>query len=262
MTKLKLYTGDCLKILPTIKTKSVDVVVTSPPYNLATKYSKYQDKLTEAEYLDFIYRVASQVYRILKPDGSFFLNIGGSLVKPHMPYRVMMLLAGNIFKLQNQIFWIKSITVGDKTTGHFTPINSSRFLHSNAEFVFHFSKTGKVKLNRLAIGVPFGDKSNIKRFKHKVDRRCRGNVWFIPYPTKNKSAKHPATFPIKLPLYAIKLHGKPQATVLDPFCGTGATGIAAIRTKSSKFIGIDIDPSYIKITKRRLQRRVINSAVK
>jgi site-specific DNA-methyltransferase (adenine-specific) len=262
LTKIKLYCDDCLKVLPKIKTKSVDVCVFSPPYNLGTKYSHYQDNLTEAEYLDFIYKTSQRIYHCLKPQGSLFINIGGSLLKPQLPFRVASLLAGNLFKLQNVIIWVKSIAIKGKTYGHFTPINSPRFINNNFEFVFHFTKTGRVKLDRLAIGVPFTDKTNIKRFKHKVDRRCLGNVWWIPYPTKQKKSRHPATYPIRLPLHCIKLHGKPRAVVLDPFCGTGATGIAAIKFGAKRFIGIDIDPNYIKLAKRRLRRRVIKPRVK
>jgi site-specific DNA-methyltransferase (adenine-specific) len=252
MTKIIIHESDCLKIFPKIKDKSVDVCVFSPPYNLGTKYSQYQDKLTDAQYLDFIYKIGAQVFRVLKPHGSFFLNIAGNLIKPGLPFRVAGLLAGNLFKLQNTIFWIKSIAIAGKTTGHFTPINSSRFLNNNVEFIFHFTKTGNVKLNRLALGVPFMDQSNATRWKHKRSIRCRGNAWFISYPTKQKKSKHPASFPTRLPLNCIKLHGIARPTVLDPFMGTGTTGIAAIKFGARRFIGIDLDPAYVKIARHRL----------
>ena len=253
-TKIELHCGDCLDILPQLKAKSVDVCCCSPPYNIGTKYSKYQDKLTEAEYLDFIYRVAAAIYRILKPNGSFFLNVAGTPTRPHLPFRIAGLLAGNLFKLQNPIHWIKSISIGNRTYGHFKPINSRRVLHSGHEYIFHFTKTGEVELNRLAIGVPYTDKTNISRRNHRQDRRCRGNVWFIPYNTVQHKAdkfNHPASFPVKLPRMCIRLHGVRRAVVLDPFCGTGATLLAARREKCRRAIGIDIDKSYVKITQRR-----------
>ena len=101
---------------------------------------------------------------------------------------------------------------GIKTFGHFKPINSPRFLNDCHEYVFHFTKSGRVELNRLALGVPYQDKSNIARWSHTggKDLRCRGNTWFVPYETiqsREKERPHPATFPVQLAEWCIKLHG-------------------------------------------------------
>jgi len=254
MTKLELHRGDCLEILPKIKAKSVDVCIYSPPYNIGTQYHSYYDKRSEAAYLDFMYRVAAQAYRILKDDGALFLNLGHVTAKPLLPYRVAALLT-SLFKLQNVVVWVKSITVGADSRGHFKPINSQRYLNNNCEYIFHFSKTGDLKIDRLAIGVPYKDKSNIARRGHSQDKRCRGSAWFIPYPTRKKKLSHPATYPTKLPLWCIKLHGKSRPRVLDPFMGLGATGIAALRCDARKFIGIELDKKYFRTARRRLHKR-------
>ena len=96
-----------------------------------------------------------------------------------------------------------------KTFGHFKPINSPRFLNDCHEYVFHFTKSGRVELNRLALGVPYQDKSNIARWRHTQgdDLRCRGNTWFVPYETiqrREKERPHPATFPVQLAEWCIK----------------------------------------------------------
>src|SRR3954468_10590142 len=130
----------------------------------------------------------------------------------------------DVFVLQNHILWVKSISIGDTTVGHFKPITSRRYLNHNHEAIFHFTKTGAVELDRLAIGEPFKDKSNIVRWGHKRNRRCAGDVWFIPYPTVRSKAQkfdHPAGFPVALPERCIRLHGVRSARVLDPFLGTG-----------------------------------------
>jgi site-specific DNA-methyltransferase (adenine-specific) len=157
--------------------------------------------------------------------------------------------------LQNHILWIKSVTVGDDTLGHFKPIRSDRFLNHNHESLFHFTRSGNVRLDRLAVGVPFKDKSNIARFGHAVDRRCAGNVWFIPYATVVSRAQkwhHPAGFPVDLPLRCLRLHGNPAARVLDPFMGTGSTLVAA-QQLGMPGTGIELDAGYVASALDRLQ---------
>jgi site-specific DNA-methyltransferase (adenine-specific) len=84
---------------------------------------------------------------------------------------------------QNDIAWIKVDTVDGVLSGHFKPVTSKRYLDRAHELILHLTKFGDVVLDRLAVGVPFADRSNIKRQKHSQDRRCGTNVWFIPYKT-------------------------------------------------------------------------------
>ena len=137
-----------------------------------------------------------------------------------------------------------------------------RFLHHNHEHLFHLTLSGDVKLDRLAIGVPFKDKSNIARRGHAKDLRCRGNTWFIPYDTvQSKAAKfhHPSTFPVALPRWCIRLHGRQDALVLDPFMGTGTTVVAA-ELEGARGIGIELDPAYAAIAQARLGRGAARAA--
>ncbi len=250
-----LYQGDCLAALPVLGAASVDVVVTSPPYNLDLAYGLYEDRRSEADYLDWMMQVAQAVRRVLKADGSFFLNMSGSNSAPWLPFELIVRLRP-FFVLQNHITWIKSVSIGDDSTGHFKPLAGSRFLHHMHEHVFHLTLDGQVKLDRLAIGVPFKDKSNIARRGHAQDARCRGNTWFIPYETvQSRTAKfdHPGTFPLNLPRWCIRLHGRPGAVVLDPFAGTGTTLLAA-ELEGAEGIGIELDPTYASIALARLNR--------
>lgn len=252
MTKIQLYNDDCLKVLLKLKANSIDLVITSPPYNLGVNYNDYHDKLPESQYIQWLYQVMQQVHRVLKKDGSVFLNLPAN--RSGTTFKLMALLQHKLFALQNQIVWVKSISVGNNSYGHFKPVNSPRYLHSGYEFLFHLTKKGDVAINRLAVGVAYQDKSNIARFKHIGDRRCRGNVWFIPYRTRNQKLAHPTSFPVKLPHWCIKLANRVNAVVLDPFCGSGSVAIAAIKQHCGKFIGIDLDKSYIKLTAKRCQR--------
>jgi site-specific DNA-methyltransferase (adenine-specific) len=258
----EIFRGNCLDVLRRSDFEPADVVVTSPPYNLNLAYGMYDDSRTEKDYVNWIATVAAAIKRMLKPDGSFFLNLSGSSSRPYVPFEVMVKLRNDVgFHLQNHITWIKSIGIGSGSTGHFKPVPGRRFMHHNHEHIFHLTHDNDVMLDRLSIGIPFQDKSNIARRRHPRDLRCRGNTWFIPYPTvKSKAQKywHPATFPVELPLWCIYLHGRPGARVLDPFLGTGTTLVAA-HLAGAKGIGIDIDPTYIATARQRLAEIVEGS---
>tara|TARA_R110000850_G_scaffold6593_11_gene25473 strand:+ start:99 stop:947 length:849 start_codon:yes stop_codon:yes gene_type:complete len=262
-TSYDLRLEDCVEGMKGLPENSVDLVVTSPPYNLGINYKDYNDNLSPEDYLAWSLRWASEVHRVLKEGGSFFLNVGASPVNPWMPHELALALRDQ-FHLQNTIHWIKSITVEPRegepvSAGHFKPINSGRFLNDCHEFVFHFTKTGKVPIDRLAVGVPYADKSNISRWSHTEgkDKRCRGNNWYIPYETiasRQKDRPHPATFPIELARKCILLHGGKAAdiTMMDPFLGIGHAAVAAGETEIGTFIGFEIDEAYMTEAKKRL----------
>ena len=237
--------------------QSVDIVVTSPPYNIGKAYSAYDDNKSEEQYLTWCLDWAEQIKRVLKPAGSFFLNVGNSSENPFFAFDVASTI-GRLFELQNTIHWIKSISIDrlSETTshGHFKPINSKRFLNDCHEYVFHFTIDQNTPLDRLSIGVPYADKTNIARWSHTggKDKRCRGNTWFIPYKTIHQRAKqrpHPATFPTELATKCIRLAGVKDCVVLDPFLGIGHAALAAKECSDqvSRFIGFDIDEEYIKV---------------
>ena len=251
--KHSISVDDCLQNMQGMEPKSVDIVVTSPPYNIGKEYNNYDDKKPQEAYLLWMENVAESLARVLKDDGSIFLNVGSTNIDPWIAYDVAARFR-KYFVLQNHIMWAKSISINDQTYGHFKPISSKRFLNQNHESIFHFTFDGKQPVDRLSIGVPYMDKSNIKRRNHAQDKRCNGNTWFIPYDTVQSKAEkfdHPAGFPIGLPINCIKLTGKTNAVVLDPFMGTGTTLIAAHRL-GHVGIGIDIDNTYAATAEKRL----------
>ena len=260
--KNKTYVVDCLKGMKEfLEDEDIDVIVTSPPYNIGTKYNKYDDTVPREKYLNWMGEVAAESKRILDKDGSFFLNMGYIAKDPWVALEVAFKFREH-FKLQNVIHWIKSIAIpkedvgnnknikGDIAVGHFKPINSKPYFHKCHEYIFHFTKSGKVMLDKLAIGVPYQDKSNIGRWKHATkDLRDRGDTWFIPYETirvKNIQRPHPASFPPKLPKMCIEVHGVNRTKlVLDPFMGIGNTAIACQKL-GVDYIGFEIDKTYAK----------------
>lgn len=267
--KNKVYVMDCLEgMRKFLEDGEVDVVVTSPPYNIGVKYRKYDDSIPRQQYLDWMEEVSLEIKRVLKDDGSYFLNIGQKPTDPWVAWEVAFRLRKH-FVLQNVIIWVKSIAIekedvgdypnikGDIAVGHYKPIQSKRFLNDCFEYIFHFTKHGDVELDRLAIGVPYQDKTNIGRWKSAVqDLRCRGNTWFIPYETiwsKEKQRPHPSTFPSKLPEMCIKLHGLHRTRlVLDPFMGIGSTAVACTRL-GVDWIGFEIDEYYASIAEKRVK---------
>ncbi len=270
-----IHNRDCIEgMAQDIASGSVDVVVTSPPYNLGIEYGTYDDRIDRDEYLEWTRAWTSEVARVLSPKGSFFLNIGSKPSDPWVPFEVAMELR-ETFVLQNVIHWVKSIAIShedvgdypaireDIAVGHYKPINSKRFINDCHEYIFHFTHKGDVTLDRLAVGVPYQDKSNINRWTREgsspIDLRCRGNTWFIPYETitrRSSERPHPATFPSKLPEMCIKLHGLDRCRlVMDPFLGLGNTAIACVRL-GMPFVGYEIDRFYFAKSVERVTQAV------
>jgi site-specific DNA-methyltransferase (adenine-specific) len=264
-----IYHEDCKDFMKRSSSHGmrVDVIVTSPPYNINKEYGSYRDNKERKDYLDWLYEIAQLSYLILKDNGSFFLNIGGTPSYPMLPFEVIEKFKKAEYQLQNTIHWIKSISfektdvgknngIRDYSIGHFKPIVSDRYLTDIHEYIFHFTKEGNVKLNKRAIGVPYQDKTNIGRWKSATqDKRDRGNVWFIPYPTIQESRHHPAVFPEKLPYLCIKMHGvKPDMLVYDPFMGIGTTALACIKL-GVNYVGTEIDADYIKVALEYIEKR-------
>jgi len=258
--KLRFYLGDSLTVMPALDAGSVGVVVTSPPYNLGIKYRSYRDDIPRTEYLNWTDRWIRAVAKLIGSQGSLFLNVGAKPTDPWIPLEVAQ-VARRRFKLQNTIHWVKSIAIDreaagvaagldrDMAVGHYKPINSDRFVNDCHEFIFHFSPGGRTPLDRRAVGVPYQDPSNVKRWAAAGSGlRCRGNTWFIPYDTiqsRDRDRPHPASFPPKIPEQCLRLHGIERAgTVLDPFMGLGSSAIAAGRL-GLDFVGIEMDREYL-----------------
>jgi site-specific DNA-methyltransferase (adenine-specific) len=263
------YLGDCLEVFARLPPASVDVIVTSPPYNLGIQYHRYQDSLSREDYLSWTNTWVAAAARVLRPDGSLFLNVGAKPSDPWTALDVAQAARAHL-RLQNIIHWIKSIAIDrasagvaagltrDLAVGHYKPINSHRFLNDCHEFVFHFTPEGATELDRLALGVAYQDQSNVARWRNAAQGvRCRGNTWFIPYETiqrRDRDRPHPATFPAQLPEQCLRLHGLERVrTAMDPFAGLGATAVACARLGIADFIGADIDEVYLAEAAGRMQ---------
>jgi site-specific DNA-methyltransferase (adenine-specific) len=275
-TYSRFYLADCLDVFRQQAAHSVDVIVTSPPYNLGIEYGRYQDTIPRSDYLEWTNTWVAAAARVLAPEGSLFLNVGSKPSDPWTALDVAQAVRAHL-KLQNIIHWVKSIAIDqqsagaaagltrDLAVGHYKPINSDRFLNDCHEFVFHFTPKGATPLERLALGVAYQDQSNVTRWRAATEGiRCRGNTWFIPYETiqrRDRDRPHPATFPSKLPEQCLRLHGVSRIRVaMDPFTGLGSSAVACARL-GVNFIGSEIDEIYLAEAVTRTRTAVLDEAM-
>jgi site-specific DNA-methyltransferase (adenine-specific) len=236
--RIEFYIEDAVKGLKALPPQFADTVITSPPYNIGTDYSAFDDTGCRDDYLVWTSTWVTGIRQMLKPQGSIFLNISGKPTDPWVPYEVALQFKEE-FTLQNVIHWTKSIAIDDETHGHYKPINSKRFLNDCHEYIFHFTMDGNRPIDRTSIGVPYTDRSNLTRWSNAISHQvhCRGNNWFIPYPTRNKKKGHPATYPQRLVEMCLLMHGMPPVELregfqcVDPFMGSGTTAKACARYK-------------------------------
>ena len=245
-SRIEVVNLDCIDgMRDRLRAGSVDVVVTSPPYNLGTDYAGYDDTMARGEYLSFMGRWGAVVRETLSDRGSLFLNIGGKPSQPWGPFEVLHTLREH-FELQNVIHWIKSIAIQKEDVGRYPGINAN-------VSVGHY---------KLALGVEYQDKSNVRRWSGSSgeDVRCRGNTWFVPYRTIQNRAKqrpHPASFPVKIPKMCVQLHGTERADlVVDPFLGIGNSAVACVQLGAIDFVGFETDPDYCAQSRTAIEEAV------
>jgi len=224
-----IYCMDCIEGMKKIEDNSIDLVVTSPPYNInmtrgdmwgkkkkgkKLEYGNYKDNLKQNEYEEWQKNILRECYRIIKPSGAIFYN--------HKP-RIQNKKYDNKYGLfpflpRQEIIW-------DRGTG--LNFNYSFFVQT-IEKIFLFAK---------------------KDFKINKGFAKYGEVWRFPPDFNNKN--HPASFPLELPIKCIKSATQKGDIVLDPFMGSGTTAIAC-KMLNRHFIGFEINQEYVNIANKRL----------
>lgn len=226
LEKNQIYCMDCRDGLAKLNDNSIDLTVTSPPY-------KDEDGFT----YELMNTVAKELYRVHKNNTLCFVNFGHLAHYKSRPFKTAMLFEDAGFEWVDTITWIKN---------HYTPIQGNKRVNNLTEFIFMFAKGNNYKLDRLSIGVPYEDKSNIGRYADK-DLKCGGNYWEIPYDTIQYSwqKRHKDRFPLKLPERCIKLSNIPKGSLtLDVFVGGGTTAVKA-KQLGMDFIGFELDQSDV-----------------
>ncbi len=230
-----LYKGDCVEVMKTLDEKSVDICVTSPPYNAQKAYEKV--KQTREEFFLFQKLWLEGVFRLLKDGGKLFLNIGwwcGKREKRFFLPSEMITIAVEVgFKLSSWINWVKgSLKAPQAGRASGDIYGVSPFFSNGDEPILYFTKGKRKHENN----------------KHENWYKWTKTPWVFP-TSRNK--EHPATFPLELPLRCIKMTSVEGWTVLDPFGGSGTTALAARKLKR-RFILIEKQKSYCELIHQKL----------
>jgi len=260
--KHDLYLGDCEEILKELSDNSVDLIFTSPPY--VDQRKKAYGGIHPDDYVEWFLPKAEQMLRILKPAGTFVLNIKEKVVNGERSTYAMEL----IIEMRKQgwlwteeFIWHKKNCYPGKWPNRF---------RDAWERLSQFNKQKKFNMYQEEVMVPMGDwaKSRLKKLSETDKKRDESKVgsgfgrnisnWLnrdMAYPTnvlhlatECSNKKHSATFPEGLPEWFIKLFTKVGDTVLDPFMGSGTTNIVANRMRRNS-IGIELVPEYYEMVK-------------
>jgi len=261
----QLLHGDCEEVLKNIPDNSVDLIFTSPPY--ADQRTKTYGGISPNKYVNWFLPKAEQFFRILKPEGTFILNIKERVVNGERHTYVLEL----ILEMRRQgwlwteeYMWHKKNSYPGKWPNRF---------RDSWERLIQFNKQKKFKMYQDAVMVPVGDwakdrlsklsDTDMKRDESKVGSGFGKNIsnWVgrdMVYPTNvlhmatecfNRS--HSATFPVSLPAWFIKLFTEEGDLVYDPFMGSGTTAVAALELKRD-YLGTEINEEYVELSRKRL----------
>jgi site-specific DNA-methyltransferase (adenine-specific) len=227
-----------------IPDSEISLVVTSPPYNVGKPYSKHADDLDLGEYLAYIGDVWRECHRVLRLGGRLAINVANTWRQPYIPlsaYIATQCIEMG-FIMRGEVVWNKAASVGVSTAWGSWRSASNPTLRDVHEYILIFSKDS-LKL------APNGARSKITSEEFTTYTK---SVWTFSTASARKEG-HPAPFPEELPSRLIKLYTFPGDIVLDPFVGSGSACAAAKRL-GRRYVGIDIDPGYIELAKKKLSR--------
>lgn len=233
--RINAVCGDALLELPKISDKSIDLVITDPPYNLNKNYGNNYDKLEFDEYINFSEKWLSEAHRVLKDTGSMYVFMGMKYIS--YIYEILEKKLGMTFN--SWITWFYTQGIG-KTKG-FSPRHDD---------ILYFTKhPDKFTFNLDDIRVP----QKFYRAANNMRGANPGNVWqfsHMHYCNKNRQS-HPTQKPEGLYERMILASSNIDDVILDPFVGSG-TALRVCQQTGRKCIGIDINPDYIKMSNERL----------
>jgi adenine-specific DNA-methyltransferase len=244
-----IYPGDCLDLLRDLPDASVDLMVSSPPYNIG---KEYESKVGLEEYLAQQTKVLAECVRALKPTGSIFWQVGTYVDDlRHVPLdlKFFPILESLGLFIRNRIVWIRA-----------HGLHATRKFSGRHETILWFVKGESYKFFIDAVRVPqkYPDKKHWKGDKHG-ELSCDplgknpGDVWAFRNVRHNheEQTTHPAQFPEDLIERIVMATTEPGDTVLDPYMGVGTVAVVAQRWNRN-FVGAEIDPGYLTVAEQRL----------
>lgn len=242
-------TGDLRVLMTKIEPKTIDLIFTSPPYNVAKNYDKYDDNKSYTDYLNFLNAAWIKCKRVLKDDGRLIINVPSVTYNGY--YQPLYVDVVNQcrklgFIMRSDIVWYKQ-AMSKRTAWGSWMSPSSPYVIQPYEFILVFQKTLKMYKH-------IGNKKNIDITREEFIKFSDG-FWNIKAET-TLSKVHPAPFPFDLAYRILKFYTYKNDTVLDPFGGTGTTALACSKT-GRNFIYIDISKKYTKYAKNRVKKGIV-----
>ena len=230
--------------LSKIPSQSVHLMVTSPPYNVG---KDYDDDLNLREYFTLLDGVFAETHRVLISGGRACINIANVGRKPYIPYHKYIIesMQKNGFLMRGEIIWQKGAGAGSSTAWGSWKSASNPVLRDTHEYILVFSKN---KFDRKK-----QDRKNTISRDQFIE--YTKSIWKFN-PEKAKKVNHPAPFPVELPYRCIQLYTFEGDIIFDPFCGSGTTAIAALKSKRG-FLLVDKNKKYVKIAKDRIKNFVV-----
>ena len=263
----KIYLGDCASVLAEFPENSVDFIFTSPPY--ADNRKKTYEGIPIHKYVEWFLPISEQLLRVLKPDGSFVLNIKERAANGERQTYVLELILG---MKQQGWFWIEEYIWHKKNS---YPGKWPNRFRDAWERCLHFSKNKRFKMFQEAVMVPMGDwkekrlsklsdtdkirdESHVgsgfgKNISHWVGREYAYPTNVLHMATECANRGHSASFPIDLPSWFLKLFTEEGDVALDPFMGSGTTALACVDL-GRHYVGIEIMESYHDIAVQAVER--------
>lgn len=241
LNKIILGSSENMKEIPD---NSVHLMITSPPYNVS---KEYDDDLTLQEYLELLRKVFSETFRILVNGGRACVNVANLGRKPYIPLSdyISKLMIDIGFYMRGEIIWNKASSASPSTAWGSWQSASNPILRDIHEYILVFSK-GDYKRARTNTEMITKENTITKEQFMEWTKA----VWTMN-AVSAKRVGHPAPFPEELPYRLIQLYSFKTDIIIDPFIGSGTTGLAALKT-GRYFIGYEINENYIKLSKKRL----------
>ena len=264
--KTDLYLGDSKKELKKLLDNSVDLIVTSPPY--ADQRKNTYGGIPHDQYVDWFMPISEQLLRVLKPSGTFILNIKEKVVQGERSTYVMELILAmrkQGWLWTEEFIWHKKNSYPGKWPNRFRD-SWERLLQFNKEKHFNMYQKevmvpmgswAKTRLKNLSETDKSRDNSKVgsgfgKNISNWLEREMAYPTNVLHLATECNNKKHSAAFPEELPEWFIKLFTKEKDIVLDPFMGSGTTVIVANRMCRNS-IGIELVPEYYQMVKEKLK---------
>ena len=258
--------GDSAEVLKAFPDNSIDLIVTSPPY--ADQRKSTYGGISPAKYVDWFLPISEQLLRVLKPTGTFVLNIKEKVVEGERSTYVMELILAmrkQGWLWTEEFIWHKKNSYPGKWPNRFRDAwerllqfnKSKKFAMYQEEVMVPMGDWAKVRLKNLSATDKRRDNSKVgsgfgKNISNWVDREKAYPTNVLHLATECNNKKHSAAFPEELPEWFIKLFTKEGDTVLDPFAGSGTTLFVAERMGRNA-IGIEIMEEYYKMVKKQLE---------